>query len=94
MDGITDVSYEDKEAKISFKTGSFQAFVLMQETYVNLPLQSWELRPLGQDSAVFIVNGALIDVNITIRVGNRRVLYALKNFSYFKNKVCHILITG
>ncbi|XP_039997547.1 dynein intermediate chain CFAP94, axonemal isoform X2 [Xiphias gladius] len=67
MDSITDVSYEDEEAKISFKMGSFQAFVLVQETYANFPFQSWELRPLGQDSAVFTVNGALIDLSIMIQ---------------------------
>ncbi|XP_026183084.1 dynein axonemal intermediate chain 7 isoform X2 [Mastacembelus armatus] len=67
MDGITDVSIEKEEAKISFKMSSFQAFVLMQETYANFPFQSWELRPLGQDSAVFTVNGALIDLSITIQ---------------------------
>ncbi|XP_042367700.1 dynein axonemal intermediate chain 7 [Plectropomus leopardus] len=67
MDGITDVSYEEAEGKISFKMDSFQAFVLMQETYANFPFQSWELRPLGQDSALFTVNGALIDLSITIQ---------------------------
>ncbi|XP_071358086.1 dynein axonemal intermediate chain 7 isoform X2 [Trachinotus anak] len=67
MDGITDVSYEEEEAMISFKMDSFQAFVLMQETYANLPFQSWELRPLGQDSAVFTVNGALFDLSIMIQ---------------------------
>ncbi|XP_041820365.1 dynein intermediate chain CFAP94, axonemal [Chelmon rostratus] len=73
MDGITDISYEEVEAKISFKTDSFQAFVLMQETYANLPLQSWELRPLGQDSALFTVNGALISLSVTIQ-GNQCML--------------------
>uniref|UniRef100_A0A3Q1F0M0 Dynein axonemal intermediate chain 7 n=1 Tax=Acanthochromis polyacanthus TaxID=80966 RepID=A0A3Q1F0M0_9TELE len=67
MDGITDVSYDEAEAKISFKMDSFQAFVLMQKTYANLPFQSWELRPLGQDAAIFMVNGALIDLSITIQ---------------------------
>uniref|UniRef100_A0A3B4XIL8 Dynein axonemal intermediate chain 7 n=1 Tax=Seriola lalandi dorsalis TaxID=1841481 RepID=A0A3B4XIL8_SERLL len=67
MDGITDVSYEEEEAKISFKMESFQAFVLMQETYANLPFQNWELRPLGQDSAVFTVNGVLFDFSIMIQ---------------------------
>lgn len=75
MDGITDISYEEVEAKISFKTDSFQAFVLMQETYANLPLQSWELRPLGQDSALFTVNGALISLSVTIQVRDWRALY-------------------
>ncbi|KAM7378036.1 hypothetical protein PAMA_013097 [Pampus argenteus] len=73
MDGITDVSYEEEEAKISFKMESFQAFVLMQETYANLPFQSWELRPLGQDSALFTFNGALTDLIITIQ-GNQCML--------------------
>ena len=67
MDGITDVSYEETEAKISFKMDSFQPFVLMQETYANLPFQSWELRPLGQDSALYTVNGALINLSITVQ---------------------------
>ncbi|XP_042258677.1 dynein axonemal intermediate chain 7 isoform X3 [Thunnus maccoyii] len=73
MDGITDISYAEAEAKISFKMDSFQAFVLMQETYANFPFQSWELRPLGQDSALFIINGALIDLSITIQ-GNQCML--------------------
>ncbi len=68
MDGITDVSYEEAEAKMSFKTESFQAFVLMQNTYANFPFKSWELRPLGQDLARFTVSGALIDVSIMIQV--------------------------
>jgi len=90
MDGITDVSYEEEEAMISFKMDSFQAFVLMQETYANLPFQSWELRPLGQDSAVFTVNGALFDLSIMIQVGDRTLLYTHQRFSQFKNKVCFI----
>ena len=80
MDGISDVSYEEEEAKMSFKMDSFQAFVLMQETYANLPFLSWELSPLGQDAATFTVNGALIEISITIQVGGRRALYAQKHF--------------
>ncbi|KAM9328379.1 dynein axonemal intermediate chain 7 [Pholidichthys leucotaenia] len=66
-DRITDVSYNENKNKISFKMDSFQAFALIQETYANLPFQSWELRPLGQDSALYTVNGALITVSITIQ---------------------------
>ncbi|CAB1444420.1 unnamed protein product [Pleuronectes platessa] len=67
MDGISDVSYEEEEAKISFKMDSFQAFVLMQETYANFPFLSWELSPLGKDAATFTVNGALIEISIRIQ---------------------------
>ncbi|KAM9334619.1 dynein axonemal intermediate chain 7 [Symphorus nematophorus] len=73
MDGITDVSYKEEEARISFKMDFFQPFVLLQETYANLPFQSWELRPLGQDSALFTVNGALIDLSVMIQ-GNQCTL--------------------
>ncbi|KAK5613900.1 hypothetical protein CRENBAI_014665 [Crenichthys baileyi] len=66
-DGVTDVSYEEAGAKISFKMETFQTFALMQRTYANLPFQSWELRPLGQDSALFTVKGALINITITIQ---------------------------
>ncbi len=75
MDGITDVSYEEAEAKISFKMDSPQAFVLMQEIYGNFPFQSWELRPLGQDLALFTINGALVDLSIMIKVRVCRVLH-------------------
>ncbi|XP_029017410.1 dynein axonemal intermediate chain 7 isoform X2 [Betta splendens] len=65
MDRVTDASHED--AKISFKMDSFHAFVLMQETYANFPIRSWELKPLCQDCVILTVNGALIDVSITIK---------------------------
>lgn len=74
MDGITDVCYEEAEAKISFSMDSFHAFVLMQDTYANLPFQSWELRPLGQDSAIFTINGAPVDLSITIHARDRKAL--------------------
>lgn len=73
-DGINDVSYEEAEARISFTMDSFQPVVLMQETYANFPFQSWELRPLGQDSALFTVSGALIKLSVTIQVRDRREL--------------------
>lgn len=87
MDGITDVSYEEEEARISFKMGHFQAFVLMQKTYANFPFQNWELRPLGQDSAVFTVKGALISVSIMIQVWDRRAQLTHGHLSWLDNKL-------
>ncbi|XP_054481056.1 dynein axonemal intermediate chain 7 [Anoplopoma fimbria] len=85
MDGITDVSYEEAEARISFNMDSFHAFVLMQDTYANLPFQSWELRPLGQDSALFTINGALIDLSITIQ-GHQCMLQSEQ-----EKGLCHLI---
>lgn len=66
-DGVTDVSFEEAGAKISFRMETFQPFVLMQKTYVNLPFKSWELRPLGQDSARFSISGSLFNLSITVQ---------------------------
>lgn len=68
LDGFANVSYEKEEAKISIKMASFHPLVLLQETYVNFPFQNWELRPLGQDEALFTINGALINLGIKIQV--------------------------
>uniref|UniRef100_A0A3B5LNR9 Dynein axonemal intermediate chain 7 n=1 Tax=Xiphophorus couchianus TaxID=32473 RepID=A0A3B5LNR9_9TELE len=92
-DGITNVSYEEAEGKISFEMESFQIFTLMHNTFANFPFQGWELRPLGQNSAVFTVKGALIEVSITIKARHfflftccwRKIFrYELNGF-YFEN---------
>ncbi|XP_034019519.1 protein CASC1 isoform X2 [Thalassophryne amazonica] len=67
MDGIKELTYEEAEAKVTFKMDSFYTFTLIQETYANFPFRSWELRPLGQDSALFTVRGALIELSIAIQ---------------------------
>lgn len=78
-DGITDISFKEAEAKISFKMETFLPFVLMQKTYINLPFQSWELQPLGPSSARFSINGPLFDLSITVQVTQTaaRVVWSL-----------------
>ncbi|CAB1345768.1 unnamed protein product [Coregonus sp. 'balchen'] len=49
------------ERKISFKMDTFYAFTLLQDSYANMPFQSWELRPLGQDSALLTITAALTE---------------------------------
>ncbi|XP_043989814.1 dynein axonemal intermediate chain 7 [Gambusia affinis] len=66
-DGITNVSYKEAEGQIYFEMESFQIFTLMHNTFANFPFQGWELRPLGQNSAIFTVKGALIEISITIK---------------------------
>ncbi|KAL2076614.1 hypothetical protein ACEWY4_027786 [Coilia grayii] len=78
-DCISDVSYDASERRISFKMDSFYVFTLMQDSYANMPFQDWELRPLGQDTALLTINGALIELSITIK-GNQCMLQtALEN---------------
>ncbi|XP_016134205.1 protein CASC1 [Sinocyclocheilus grahami] len=66
-DCISEASYDAETRSISFKMNAFYAFTLLQESYTNMPFQSWELRPLGQDSALFTITGALIEVSITVK---------------------------
>uniref|UniRef100_A0A3P9LV89 Dynein axonemal intermediate chain 7 n=1 Tax=Oryzias latipes TaxID=8090 RepID=A0A3P9LV89_ORYLA len=63
--GVMDLTYQEAETKVSFRMPSFRPFVLMQETYANLPFQSWELRPLSDNSALFSISGALLHLSIT-----------------------------
>ena len=63
------MSYEADQARVSFKTDSFRAFVLLQETYCLLPLKAWTLQPLGADSVRLSVSSALINLSITVQVG-------------------------
>ncbi|XP_017570890.1 dynein intermediate chain CFAP94, axonemal [Pygocentrus nattereri] len=73
-DCITETSYNAEARSISFKMESFCAFTLLQETYANMPFQSWELRPLGQDSALLTITTALAEVSITVK-GNQCMLH-------------------
>lgn len=68
--GVMDLTYQETEAKVSFRMPSFRPFVLMQETYANLPFQSWELRALSDNSALFSISGALLHLSITVQVGD------------------------
>ncbi|CAL9682979.1 unnamed protein product [Knipowitschia caucasica] len=45
----------------------FQPWVFIQNTYANFPFQSWELKPQGQDTAVFTINGACINISIIVQ---------------------------
>ncbi|XP_067283335.1 dynein axonemal intermediate chain 7 [Pseudorasbora parva] len=67
MDCISETNYDVETRSISFRMNAFYAFTLLQESYANMPFQSWELRPLGQDSALFTITGALTEVSITIK---------------------------
>lgn len=72
-DCISETNYDAETRSISFQMNAFYAFTLLQESYANMPFQSWELRPLGQDSALFTITGALTEVSITVKA--RKALF-------------------
>ncbi|XP_051974518.1 dynein axonemal intermediate chain 7-like [Xyrauchen texanus] len=66
-DCMSETTYDAEARRLSFQMKAFYAFTLLQESYANMPFQSWELRPLGQDFALFTITGALTEVRITIK---------------------------
>lgn len=74
MDGVTDICHDEEEGKISFMAESYQPFVLMQETFINFPIQGWELRPQGQDSVLYTIRAPLIEFGIKVNVSSKRRL--------------------
>ncbi|KAJ8392335.1 hypothetical protein AAFF_G00076990 [Aldrovandia affinis] len=66
-DGIYETTYDAPTSTISFKMDSFHTFTLLQDAYANMPFESWELRPLGMNSALLTISGGLTEVSITIK---------------------------
>ena len=52
----------------SFKTTQFGTMCLLQDTHINMPFQSWELRPHKLDSAVLTIIAAIVEIEIEIKV--------------------------
>lgn len=92
VDGITDISHQEEDAKISFKADSYQPFVLMQETFINFPIQGWELRPLGQDSVLYTIRAPLIEFGIKVKVRSKWRLQSRARLSSFSAFL--ILLSG
>lgn len=53
---------------MSFKTLSFGTMCLLQESHINMPFQSWEIRPHKLNSAVFTIIAAIVEIEIEIKV--------------------------
>lgn len=65
-DCISETSYDQAERKISFKMDSFYAFTLLQDSYANMPFHSWELRPLGQVSALLTITARTHNLSCSV----------------------------
>lgn len=71
MDGVTDICHDEEEDNISFMADSYQPFVLMQNTFINFPIQGWELRPQGPDSVLYTIRAPLIEFAIKVKVSSK-----------------------
>lgn len=66
-ESIGNITYDASLKKISFQMDSFYPFTLLQDMHINIPFQSWELRPLGLNSAVLVVTAAATEVHFTVK---------------------------
>lgn len=67
LDGFTDITYNEDEKNISFKTINFGPLACIQDKHINMPFQSWELRPLGSNHTKLTVVSAILEVEIEIK---------------------------
>ncbi|XP_029644370.1 axonemal 84 kDa protein-like isoform X2 [Octopus sinensis] len=66
---ISDYKYNDETKSVQFKTNSFGKFALIQDSYINMPFQSWEIRPRATNWAVFTITAAVLEIVIEIKDG-------------------------
>ncbi|XP_074860631.1 dynein axonemal intermediate chain 7 isoform X2 [Carettochelys insculpta] len=66
-DGISGIKYKMKEKQISLEMDAFYTITLIQDAHLNMPYQSWELRPKGTDELLFTVVTAFAEVQMQIK---------------------------
>lgn len=66
-DGIHHVTFDAETDQLSFKMDTFNIFTLIQRNYVNMPFQSWNIKPVAENEALLTVRSALVIVEIRIK---------------------------
>ncbi|XP_040843356.1 dynein intermediate chain CFAP94, axonemal isoform X2 [Ochotona curzoniae] len=66
-DGISNISYKRKERLVTFSLDTFGPVTLIQDTHINMPYQSWELRPLESNTVLLTVTTVFTEVQIKIK---------------------------
>ncbi|KYO36736.1 protein CASC1 isoform D [Alligator mississippiensis] len=75
-DGISNINYKMEEKQVSFEMDSFYTVALLQDLHLNMPYQSWDLRPTDIDELFLTVVTAFAEVQIQIK-GNQCMLSSI-----------------
>ncbi|KAI8783653.1 axonemal 84 kDa protein [Biomphalaria glabrata] len=67
--GFSDQNLNETTRIFSFKISHFGTFCLLQDTHINMPFQSWELRPHKLNRCLFTITAAILELEIEIRDG-------------------------
>ncbi|ELR51804.1 Cancer susceptibility candidate protein 1-like protein, partial [Bos mutus] len=66
-DGISNVSYKSEERLITFNLETFCPVTLIQDAHINMPYQSWELRPLDVNKVLLTITTVFTELQIQIK---------------------------
>lgn len=66
-DGFDDINFEEETGTINFKTQFIGPICTFQDTYNNMPFQSWEIRPYGAGCVIFTLIAAAVELEIAIK---------------------------
>ncbi|XP_028613333.1 protein CASC1 isoform X1 [Grammomys surdaster] len=66
-DGISSVYYNRDDRLLTFSMDTLGPVTLIQDAHINMPYQSWELSPIGNNKAVIIVKTVFIELQIHIK---------------------------
>eukprot|EP00058_Branchiostoma_floridae_P011953 XP_002597441.1 hypothetical protein BRAFLDRAFT_122626 [Branchiostoma floridae] len=67
LDGFTDIKFDEENKTLSFKTNTFGLLTVIQDSHLNMPFQSWEIRPRGNNAALFTIIAAIVELEIEIK---------------------------
>ncbi|XP_025088707.1 axonemal 84 kDa protein-like isoform X3 [Pomacea canaliculata] len=68
-DGLSIVSFDEENQILKFSASRFGPMCLLQDSHINMPFQSWELRPHGINAAVLTIIAAISEIEIEIKDG-------------------------
>ncbi|XP_041366067.1 axonemal 84 kDa protein-like [Gigantopelta aegis] len=66
LNGFSDIVYNEEKRTLDFKTSRFGTLALLQDAHINMPFQSWEIRPRGLNRAVLTIVAAIVEIEIEI----------------------------
>lgn len=77
QEGIEAIQFKEEERELQFRTAYFGTLALMQDRYVNMPFQSWTLRPRAPGHCALTIIAAINEVTIDIRVRSSLINHML-----------------
>ncbi|KAJ3260143.1 hypothetical protein HK103_001219 [Boothiomyces macroporosus] len=79
-DGIKDVEYDQQSGRIRFRTMKFLDTALVQNKYLEYPIQDWSMEPSGYNKAILTIRGRKNELVLEVGEGECRVLNMVNDY--------------